>query len=88
MNFRRTLEKYEDINYSLKDLLINCGEEEIQMLIYYYCNKQKKKDNKNGNIVDNKKEKELLEENIKENIYNKIYKILPQDIKFILQAQK
>ena len=39
MNFRRTLEKYEDINYSLKDLLINCGEEEIQMLIYYYCNK-------------------------------------------------
>jgi len=55
MNFWRTLKNYEDINYSLKDLLINCGEEEIQGLIYYYSNKFKK------NFVDNKKEKELLE---------------------------
>ena len=85
MNFKKTLKKYEDINYSLKDLLINCGEEEIQGLIYYYSNKFKKKDNNNDNVVDNKKEKELLEENIRENVYNKIYKILPQDIIFILQ---
>ena len=85
MNFRRALKKYEDINYSLKDLLINCGEEEIQGLIYYYSNKFKKKDNNNDNLFDNKKEKELLEENIRENVYNKIYKILPQDIIFILQ---
>ena len=85
MNFRRALKRYEDINYSLKDLLINCGEEEIQGLIYYYSNKFKKKDNNNDNLVDNKKEKYLLEENIRENVYNKIYKILPQDIIFILQ---
>jgi len=36
MSFRKAIKKYEDVvNYSLKDLLINCREEEIQGLIYY-----------------------------------------------------
>jgi len=85
MSFRKAIKKYEDVvNYSLRDLLINCREEEIQGLIYYYSNKLKKKDNDNGYHIDNKKEKELLNRNIRENVYNKIYKILPQDIIFIL----
>jgi len=79
INLKKTIKKYEeDINYSLKDLLINCGKEKIQGLVYYFSNKLKE------NYSDEKYRKNL-KENIKENVYNKIYKILPQDIIFILQ---
>ena len=58
-----------NINYVLKDLLINCGRKEIQGLIYYETKK-------NNNRMD--------EENIKETILNKIVKISSQDIISIL----
>jgi MoxR-like ATPase len=57
------------INYELEDLLINCGREEIQGLIYYETRKNNNK---------------LEEEKIKEIIYNKIAKISSQDIISIL----
>ena len=80
MNLERSISNYSNINYELRDLLINCGEEEIQGLIYYYCNKSKKNDNDND--LKNKKKESM--ESIKENVYNKIYKVLPQDIISIL----
>ena len=80
MNLERSISNYPNINYELRDLLINCGEEEIQGLIYYYCNKSKK--NENDNDLKSKKKESM--EAIKENVYNKIYKILPQDIISIL----
>jgi len=44
INFKKPIKRYkEEINYSLKDLLINCGEEEIQGLVYYFSNKLGKK---------------------------------------------
>ena len=55
-------------NYLLKDLLINCSNEEIEGLVYNSCLE----------IKNNKCE--IKEEDIKKNVYNKIYKILPQDI--------
>ena len=66
------LKKYIEnakICYSLKELLINCGNEEIQGLIYYEMKK-----NKN----------QLNENKIKEIICGKIIKILSQDIISIL----
>ena len=54
------------INYDLNHLLINCGEQEIGGLVYYY-------------FLENKKEK-INEVDIKEKIYSKISNILPQDI--------
>ena len=60
------------INYSLKNLLINCGKEEIEGLIYYY-------------MYINKKEKEIVSnEDITKKVYSKIIKMLPQDIICIL----
>ena len=90
INFKKPIKRYkEEINYSLKDLLINCGEEEIQGLVYYFSNKLGKKeycnDYYNDYYSDNKKSQKALYENIKENVFNKIYKILPQDIIFILK---
>lgn len=82
MNLEKSISNYPNINYELKDLLINCGEEEIQGLIYYYYNKSKKNDNDND--LKNKKEESM--EAIKENVYNKIYKILPQDIISVLPS--
>ena len=56
------------INYKLKDLLINCGREEVEGLIYYFSN-------------EIKKNKIKIDENIiKEKIYFKIMNMLPQDI--------
>ena len=68
IGFKKYIEAYH-INYSLKDLLINCGRKEIQGLIYYETKK-------NNNRMD--------EENIKEAILNKIVKISSQDIISIL----
>ena len=61
-------------NYSFKDLLINCGDPEIQGLIYYYS----KVPQINGN--DGERRKENMTEKLKDVVINKIYKILPQDI--------
>ena len=71
----------DDINYSLEDLLINCGTEEIQGLVYYYTKVLKANDEQENN---EKQIKNLDNTQIEENIANKIYKILPQDIIFIL----
>ena len=68
INFKKYIEAY-NINYSLKDCLINCGKKEIQKLIYYEVKKNKNK---------------IDEEKIKETILNKIVKISPQDIISIL----
>ncbi len=64
--------KYIDthiFNYEIKDLLINCGKEESQSLIYYEMKKNK-----------DRLDKEKIEETIK----NKIIKILSQNIISIL----
>ena len=68
IDFERHIES-QKINYELKDLLINCGKEEIQGLIYY---ETKKRNNK----FDKK--------NIEDIVYRKIAKILSQDIISIL----
>ena len=82
IKLRNTISLYENSNYSLKNLLINCGDEEIQGLIYYFSTDTKKE----GKDVDNEKLKEenISESTIRENVINKIYKILPQDIIAIL----
>ncbi len=69
--------------YSLKDLLINCGDEEIQGLIYYFSQEL----NKNDDELNNEEFKKINidEKQLKEKVINKIYKILPQDIISILQ---
>ena len=80
---KEAIRKYRNNNYSLKDLLINCGEEEIQGLIYY-CSRESNKNNNDDN--DEQKENNIVDEKaLKENVINKIYKILPQDILCILQ---
>ena len=57
------MDKYKKFNikYQIKDLLINCGKEDIQGLIYYYSN------------LNN-------EEEILNQICEKISSVLPQDI--------
>ena len=68
MNLKNIIETHSEINYSLEDLLINCGEDDIKRLIYHLITYQKIE-----------KEKEIIK-----NMFNKIYKILPQDIIAIL----
>ena len=58
--------EHSRINYDLNHLLINCSEQEIGGLVYYY-------------FLENKKET-INEDDIKEQIYSKISNILPQDI--------
>ena len=58
-----------NINYDLDQLLINCDEEEIGSLVYYYTTKMNKE--KSNRIDINY---------IKDKIYSKISNILPQDI--------
>ena len=91
MNLKEAIRKCKNINFSLKDLLINCEDEEIQALIYYFQKELKKNDyeddeeqNKNKITERNIKKAEETEE-IKKKVFNKIYKILPQDIICILQ---
>ena len=81
--FNYNIKKYEEMNYSLQDLLINCGNEDIQGLIYYFYLEIKNKDNEIDDDEDIIKEK--IDENLlREKIVNKVYKILPQDIISIL----
>ena len=83
INFNYIINSYKDINYSLNDLLINCGDEEIQALIFYFS----KESTKNDNSLDDEelKEKNIDEDKLKENVINRIYKTLPQDIICVLQ---
>ena len=75
-NFKKSV---EDVNYSLEDLLINCGDQEIRGLIYYYSTVYKKSEND-----DNEKKENIDESELKKKVIDKIYKILPQDIISIL----
>ena len=73
INFKYNIDKFQNqMNYSLRDLLINCGTEEIEGLIYNYSIKNRN----NNNKID--------EEAITERVYDKISNILPQDIICIL----
>ena len=62
----------KNINYILKDLLINSGKEEIEGLIY------------NNYIEFKEKNIPINTDKIKRNVYSKITKMLPQDIICIL----
>ena len=42
IKLEKSIEKHKSINYSLKDLLINCSEEDIRALIYYFSKELKK----------------------------------------------
>ena len=81
IKLKRSIEKYKKINYSLKDLLFNCRDEEIQALIYYFSKELKKNDNEES---DEQKENKIDEEKLKDIVVKKLYKILPQDIICIL----
>ena len=76
INFKYYVEKYQNqLNYQLKDLLINCWYEEIAAFIYQIS----------INTKNNKKKIDESNENtISERVYNKISKMLPQDIISIL----
>ena len=84
INLTNTINKYNKINYSLMDLLINCGDEEIEGLIYYLNKVPKIKNNEYNNYDEKYDEEKINEDILKENIIDKIYKILPQDIICIL----
>ena len=83
-NLTKRIERYNynEIQYLLNDLLINCKDINIQGLIYNLYNlwkESKKKRDKDG-----KKEEKIDENKIKEDVVNKVYKILPQDMVAIL----
>ena len=61
---------FREIDYSLKDLLINCRRENIQGLIFYFSKFFELNENKDDE-KDNINKKQL-----KEKVLNKIYKIL------------
>ena len=55
MKLNDSIANFENINYSLKDLLINCNDEEIQALIYYFQKELKKNDNEVNEDPSDKK---------------------------------
>ena len=72
ISFEIDIKKYEDklkykekINYRLKNLLIGCHKDNLLGMIYYELDSN---------------EKSIQNDNIKKKIYNKIYRLLPQDI--------
>ena len=76
IKLKETIKKEKSkFNYDLKNLLVNCNEQEVGGLVYYlylkYANERE----------DNQKE---IEEKIKEIVYTKISNLLPQDIAVIL----
>ena len=81
IKLKETIKKEKSkFNYDLKNLLVNCNEQEVGGLVYYlylkYANERE----------DNQKE---IEEIIKEIVYTKISNLLPQDIAVILpEGQK
>ena len=64
-------------NYKLKNLLIGCHKEDILGMIYNEINSSEQAKYKNK-IQENENDNDI--EYIKKNIFNKIYKLLPQDI--------
>ena len=66
----------KSIKYNLMDLLINCGKEEIEGLVYNLYIEMR--GNNNNTKIDEKK--------IIERVYNKISNLLPQDIISILPS--
>ena len=85
LNLKNKIKNYDNTNYSLNNLLINCGDEEIQGLIYHYSIDA----SKDGNESDNEdtQEQKVDEKQLREIVINKIYKILPQDIIVILDKK-
>ena len=82
IGLKNKIERKSDLNYSLKNLLINCEDEEIEGLIYYLNKSIKQKKN---NFNDEETDEDNFDEDIlKEEVIEKIYKILPQDIICIL----
>ena len=81
IKLKTAIHKYKNINYSLKDLLINCGDEEIQGLIYYFSKESQKNENEDN---EEDKEDKIDIKSLEDKIIKKIYKILPQDIICIL----
>ena len=80
INLKNIIGKYDkDINYSLRDLLINCENQEIEEFIYNYATNTSKIHDQG---ISN--ENDINEEKIKENVITKICNILPQDIIAIL----
>ena len=65
--------KKKKLNYDLKQLLINCGKEEIGGLIY-------------NSLIENKKEKKNIED-IEDKIFTKISNVLPQDVIVVLKDE-
>ena len=59
INLKKIIGKYKNINYSLEDLLINCGDEDIQGLIYYFNNELKKGEEEQDNDEKKKKRQKL-----------------------------
>ena len=82
IEIKEIIKKYENINYCLKDLLINLGMQEIQGLVYYFSKFSKLDENESDN--EEPKNQKLDREQIKEKIFDKICNILPQDIIAIL----
>ena len=78
------IRKYNNINYSLMDLLINCMNEDIEAMVYYFIKALKKKDYEDYEDYENQEDNKKYIEKLTENVINKIYKILPQDIICIL----
>ena len=83
-NLTKRIERYNynEIQYLLNDLLINCKDINIQGLIYNLYNLWK--ESKKKRDKDEKKEEKIDENKIKEDVVNKVYKILPQDMVAIL----
>ena len=48
VKLRKSIDKCKKINYSLKDLLINCDDEKIQVLIYYFSKELKKNEDEDN----------------------------------------
>jgi hypothetical protein len=70
IKLKSTINKYKNINYSLRDLLINCKNEDIQAMIYYLSNKLKNEDNEDN---EDQEENKTNVEKIKEIVIKKIY---------------
>jgi hypothetical protein len=83
-NLVKRIEKYNfnEVNYLINDLLINCRDQDIQGLIYILYNLFKEKNKNNDN--QEQKEEKIDENKIREDVVNKVYKILAQDVIAIL----